>query len=42
MVDVMSFNSGHFGWCDREKFRKRCNDLKETLKYGQRDLKVIK
>ena len=25
MADVMSFNSGHFGWCDRQKFRKRCN-----------------
>ena len=24
MADVMSFNIGHFGWCDREKFRKRC------------------
>ena len=24
MANVMSFNSGHFGWCDREKFRKRC------------------
>ena len=23
MADVMSFNSGHFGWCDLEKFRKR-------------------
>ena len=23
MADVMSCNSGHFGWCDLEKFRKR-------------------
>ena len=27
MADVMSFNSGHFGWCDLEKFRKRCNAI---------------
>ena len=24
MADVMSVNSGHFGWCHLEKFRKRC------------------
>ena len=25
MADVMSFNSGHFGWCHLEKFRKCCD-----------------
>ena len=24
MADVMSFNIGHFGWCEREKFCKPC------------------
>ena len=27
MADVMSFNSGHFGWCHLEKFRKRCTHI---------------